>query len=378
MIDHTLVDAPPIDPADVVALPEGARMYPLPLPAPGQGPTALVHAYAAVRNRSSWETSGRGDDQFTAEELLPLLDSNADMVRRQWCIEQDGALIGCAVLNIRQDGGADVAQWYLALLRDVWGRGIGSAAYAEIERVARADGVRELQLWAEHADVHADGARLESPSGFGSVPQDHATRFLSRHGHTIEMIDRVSMLTWDDATIPHLRGLLADAAAHAEGYRVVHWTLPTPPERRDGYAWMKSRMSTDAPSGDLASPEEAWDAERVVRHDERYAARGQSVLVTAAEHVGTGELCAFNELAIGIDRTATTHQEETLVLSSHRGHRLGMLVKCAGLLTWREIHPRSPSVVTYNAEENRPMLSINEAIGFTAIAAESAWKKVLT
>ena len=157
----------------------------------------------------------------------------------------------------------------------------------------------------------------------------------------------------------------------------MQWFAPTPPEFVDGYAWMKSRMVTDAPAAALEFDEETWDAARIAIHDSRYTSSGRTLHVTAAQHIETGELCAFNELVVGADRTEASHQEDTLVLKAHRGHRLGMLVKCENLLAWRDIAPDSPRVITYNAEENRPMLDINEAIGFVPIAYEGAWKKVL-
>jgi GNAT superfamily N-acetyltransferase len=124
--------------------------------------------------------------------------------------------------------------------------------------------------------------------------------------------------------------------------------------------------------------EEKWDAQRVIDMEQRVAQMGQTLLVVAAEHIQSGELSAFTEIGIGADTTATTHQHDTLVLKDHRGHRLGMLVKSAALIAWQKIAPESPRVITYNAEENRPMLSINEALGFTAVAYEGAWKKELT
>ena len=70
-------------------------------------------------------------------------------------------------------------------------------------------------------------------------------------------------------------------------------------------------------------------------------------------------------------------QFATLVLKEHRGHKLGMLLKVANLAHLQREQPGHPSITTFNAEENRFMLDVNEAVGFVPIAAESAWRKDL-
>lgn len=361
----------------MIALTDTATLHPLVLPARADAADAGAFlAYAEVRNTSLQETTGRDDEDMDPSALLPLLRSDADLDRRQWSIVEHDATVGIAVLNIVADGGGRTAFFTINLLQRTWGRGIGTAVLTQIEKTARDRGVAKLVLWTEHTD-HGE-ERMASPTGFGSIPRDHHARFLQRHGFVLEQVERVSTLDLTAESMHRAEALRESAAADAEGYRVVQWMLPTPPDRMDGYARMKQRMSTDVPDADLDMPEEHWDADRVARHDRRHLDRGNTVLVTAAEHLASGELCAFNELSIGRRHDATTHQEDTLVLSAHRGHRLGMLVKTSGLLTWRAQHPLSPRVITFNAEENRPMLSINETIGFIAIAYEGAWRKDLS
>lgn len=340
-------------------------------------PSAVVREYADVRNRSIRDVSGRDDDALTPEELLPILRTTPDVTRQQWTVSNDAATVGVATLNVMADGGGRTAISIISLLRSAWSQGIGSAVLPHITEEARAAGVDRLLAWVEHP-TDSDAEPLPSPTGFGEIPKDHSARFLLRHGYTLEQVERVSMLTWSEPLVHRIRNLRASAEHRASGYRVVQWMLPTPDEHVAGYAWMKQHMSTDVPDAELGMPTEKWDADRVARHDDRYGQAGKSVLVTAAQHIATGELCAYNELSIGADAASVTNQEDTLVLSSHRGHRLGMLVKTAGLLTWHEQHPESPSVITYNAEENRPMLDINETIGFAPISYEGAWKRELT
>lgn len=40
--------------------------------------------------------------------------------------------------------------------------------------------------------------------------------------------------------------------------------------------------------------------------------------------------------------------------------------------------PDCRAVSTWNAEENRPMLAVNEAVGFTPVAHEGQWRKELS
>ncbi|WP_424935577.1 MULTISPECIES: N-acetyltransferase family protein [Bacteria] len=371
MITVTSGMAPPLP------LPDGVRVRPLILPDRADGPgSADLRALAPVRNEVYRAVTGRPDDDRTPAELLALLRSTADTVRLTWLIEADGDLVGRAGLVLPQEADTTTARMNLELLPGVWGRGIGSAVYPLIEQQARAHARSTLELWAEQPA--SDGPRLTAPTGFGSVPDDRIARFLQRHGFRLEQVDRVSTLELDPAVRSRLGRLLADARAHAAEYRLARWAYPTPREYVDGYAWAKSRMSTDAPSGGLSATEEAWDETRVRDFEDfRLAGDGHAV-VTAALHIPSGRLSAYTELSIGADRTASTHQDDTLVLAAHRGHRLGMIVKCASLLGWMDEVPSSRHVITYNAEENRPMLDINEAIGFAPVSYEGAWRKDLT
>jgi GNAT superfamily N-acetyltransferase len=353
----------------------GIELRPLTIPASIDAPDAGDFAeMVRVRNEIYREISGHDDHAITADELLPYYQPDPDELRLAWVVLFDDAVIGRAGLDIPQHPGSKNAFWLIELLRAYQGRGVGSAIYETIELSAREHGRTVLQSWAEHP---ADGGpQISPPTGFGQIPEDRAARFYLRHGYVLEQVERNSALDLHGSP-DLLERLHAEAVQAADGYRVVQWQAPTPPEYADGYAWMKSRMNTDAPAANLEFDEEVWDAARVSRHDAQYTESGRLLFVTAAQHIETGELCAFNELVIGKDRTAASHQEDTLVLKEHRGHRLGMLVKTAGLLSWRDIAPESPRMITYNAEENRPMLDINEAIGFAPIAYNGAWKKVL-
>jgi GNAT superfamily N-acetyltransferase len=362
------------DITDVATLTVSPVVVPVSVDAPDAGPfLEVVRLANAV---CLWET---GHDYLheEPEEMLGFWQDQSDWIQLGFVAERDGVIIGAVKLMVSKEEGTSTLEFDLMVDPGRWGEGAEEALLAQVERVARDHGVTIVQTWTLHRP-NTPGPRLDPPTGWGSIPaEDRQTVFHLENGFTLQQVERNSVfdLTGDFSIVERM---LADALVKAGGdYRCVSWTAPTPAEYQDGFAYALSRMSTDAPAGGLVIEEQHWDAARVRRRDARQAAQGLTVSVAAVQHVPTGTIAAYNELAIAEDHTAATQQYGTLVLNEHRGHRLGTIVKCANLLRWREVVPESPRVSTFNAEENRYMLDINEAIGFVPASYAGAWQKRL-
>jgi GNAT superfamily N-acetyltransferase len=253
------------------------------------------------------------------------------------------------------------------------GQGVGTALLRRIEAITAAHDRTRLQAWA--MSPRPTGELLTARTGFGAVAADApGTRFAVAAGFVLQQVQRMSR--WDPHRgRGHLEKVLADARRSARAYRVVAWTGFTPPDHIDDMAWLCSRMSTDAPHGDIAVDEQVWDADRVRATEKRQASDDRELLTAAAEHVATGRLVAYTMLTVPTAAGRVARQEDTLVTADHRGHRLGALVKAANLLRLAEHAPGVPAVYTWNAEENRPMLDVNAALAFEAVGAEGQWER---
>ena len=95
------------------------------------------------------------------------------------------------------------------------------------------------------------------------------------------------------------------------------------------------------------------------------------------EHVLSGELAAFTEAEWPLATPELAFQHDTLVAEPHRGRRLGLLVKTSQLLELGRLRPQLRRLHTWNAVENRHMLAINEAVGFTVTGHSGEWQRAL-
>lgn len=321
-----------------------------------------------------------GHDYFhsDAAEILPGWHDQTDTTRLGFVAYRGLEVVGAVNIMIANEAGSRTVEFDLCTHPDHWGEGVEELLLHTVENVARERRRPIVQAWTLHRSDSVDQI-LPSPTGFGGIPaHDRHTVFFQQHGYSLEQAERNSV--FDMSTdFERVDAMLTDALRVAgPDYRVLSWTAPTPAEHADGFAFVLSRMSTDAPSGAMVFDEERWDRDRVARRDARLAAGGHTVSVAAVQHIPTRTIVAYNELAIGGDHTRGTHQYGTLVVTEHRGRRLGTIVKCVNLQRWRRLVPESPRVSTFNAEENRHMLDINEAIGFVPASHAGAWKKVLT
>lgn len=350
---------------------------PLVIPASVSAPDAAeLHALVELANTLCQFETGHNDLDETAEEVLPGWLDQTDRGRIGLIARREGRIVGAMTMGYAKEEGSTAAEFDILVLPEDMGAGIEDALLDAAENEVRALGRRSAQTWSMHS-VSREDPQLTPRTGWGSVSLTPRTEFFTRRGYSLEQVERNSAFDLR-VSLNELQNTLAEAERFAGAdYRTVSWTVPTPPEYQDGYAQVLARMATDAPSGDLDIDEEVWDAARVQRRDANFLDSGCLFSVTAVEHVPSGELVAFNELLIGADRTGVTQQYSTLVMKAHRGHHLGMIVKCANLLRWQELAPDSPRVTTFNAEENRPMLSINESLGFVPTAYASVWQKEL-
>lgn len=347
------------------------------IPASLEGPGAEDFR-EMVEVRNAIEAEAIGSDEFspTAEELLPAWRNTVDEPKRLLLARTDGRIVGRGVIELPVETGSPTAFVSVEVLPDYRDAGIGTALLERLERWAAEADRTVLKAFVAHGPFRG-GPELRPPTGFGAVAANAPeVRFATARGYRLEQIERMSRLDVGE-TAPLLVSARDDASRRAEGYSLHTAAGPVPESWLNDMVDLQQRMSTDAPVAGMDLDEEIWDAARVRRMERDRQDGGRLGLTTVARHDASGRLVAFTELLVPADRRRPVVQESTLVVREHRGRRLGMLVKAANLIALRDVSPASRVVTTFNAEENRPMLDVNEALGFRPVGAEGGWRKDL-
>lgn len=228
------------------------------------------------------------------------------------------------------------------------------------EERRRGLGTALLRHAAARAAGH--GRSVLSGAAWNGTPGEAFARSAGAEPGVVEVYRMQDLRKLDDGRLAELRQQAEQAAA---GYSLVSWTGPVPEEFISQAAALYAAMN-DAPHDAGEGPAE-WDERRVRDANDRRPFYGTRDYTIVARHDVSGELAAFSEVGVDPADPSWGHQAVTAVISKHRGHRLGLLVKVAMIEWLANSEPQLERIMTSNGESNAHMIAINEALGYTIL-----------
>jgi len=279
-----------------------------------------------------------------------LLRPSSTLAQQGWMARLDGRPAGMAIAAWPVRDNLQTCWPMLAVAPAVRRRGVGDALHAALTRAVRMAGRSVLQVEVPH------------PGGEGTWP---GVAFAEHHGYRLALRERHSVLT-----LPAPAGRL-DAVPGA-GYSLRSWRDHCPDELVDGYCRLRERFEGEAPTGDLVIGEQQWSAERVRDLESRRREQGRSAWTTVGV-APDATVVGFTELTAA--RTAhDAVQNQTLVLPTHRGHRVGIAMKAANLRRLTNDQATLERVHTWVSPDNTAMNDVNVQLGFEPVELLGVWQ----
>ena len=284
------------------------------------------------------------DPPAPAERVLrDALNEPAYRTVHRWVTRDAGCIVGEASLRVEDTpDNRNLAFFDVAVLPDARCRGLGRRLVEAPVRRALAVGRPKLL-----ADAVQGG------------PGD---AFLAALGGPAVYLERESRLRLAEVDRALMEGWVRQAKERADAYSLVAWEGPTPEDHLDGFVAVLHVMNT-APMEALDIEDEIFTPDRV-REAERAALAQGYELWTMVAADGTGRFAGLTRVLLDPLRPWRVDQDNTGVDPGHRGRGLGRWLKAAMALELLHARPSAQVVDTWNQDGNRPMLSINEAMGF--------------
>lgn len=218
------------------------------------------------------------------------------------------------------------------------------------------------------------GALGRTSLGISGWESDAARGFAQGAGYVFAQSEIQRRLDVDD--VPDGFATMVESARHehAEDYEFLTFSGPAPEDLSEAIAVMWTAIN-DAPLDGIELEDEVFPIERILAYERAQFAGGKRLHRVIARHRGTGELAGHTIVAVEAGRPHLADQHDTSVLGPHRGHRLGLVLKGLALAFLRSVEPQVRTFDTWNAESNRHMIAVNEAMGFQVMGRALAFQK---
>lgn len=343
----------------------------VPVPEPDDGPSEDMKAVADLQHRVHLDESGH-DDWGSGAEAKSRDYASQQHTGKLYVLARD---VGTAVGTVAAwwDKAADRPTGYfnVAVPDEHFTPELADELWQATREALIGSGVGSIQCWIPRpVPTETDDADWIVPAvGSGAVPADHWSEWFAGAGFTLEQASAAQLMHVDEG----LQLCHRLDYKKPQGYATHTWHGPIPESLLEGMVSIRNRMPIDAPNAGFDVDERQVDAEQLRSSEARIAQHGESVISTAAIHEASGDIVGYTCLHVMPSGEAAC-QEDTLVRSDHRGHRIGLALKVANLRALAEEHPAAQRVHTWNAAENTHMIAINERIGFREVGVEAGWQ----
>ena len=185
--------------------------------------------------------------------------------------------------------------------------------------------------------------------------------------------ERISQLRVADIDWELMDSWIARASERAGDYELLSMRPPFPDEHMEEWCRIADAMNT-APMEDFDLEDTQMTPEKWRSIETNFAARGYDLHSLVAVHRPSRAFAGMTTLIYMRNNPSLALQDDTVVDPDHRNRGLGRLIKAAMAKDFLAEHPDVERIDTGNAGSNRPMLSINEEMGFRPILEISAWQ----
>ncbi|MHA1203238.1 MAG: GNAT family N-acetyltransferase [Candidatus Heimdallarchaeaceae archaeon] len=195
----------------------------------------------------------------------------------------------------------------------------------------------------------------------GSDEED-GKAFLKAIGAHVAQSGAENRLKFDDVDWEMVKNWMNDGPKRSPGTEIKSF-LSIPDDILDEYAKVYTETLNQQPLGDLDIKDIIYTPEIIREEEKRQSSLGRTRL-TYLTIEKDGKISGLTEMIYRPDRKTMVSQLLTGVKQEYRGRGLGKWLKAALLLKMREDYPEVKIVTTDNATENKPMISINDRLGF--------------